>query len=108
MRTADLDTKKAPCAWFALQDARMRNIAMESHYTEPEKVKAERMKLGLELVYASKGIHINYRKKFIAVKVDGARIRDRVNLTLLEGDWDKLGVKKAVTNQGVVYRIPKV
>jgi hypothetical protein len=109
MKSSDLDTKDAGNFKFAaLRDARMRNYAMSSSYSEAQKVAAERMKLVIEMVYSAKSIHINYRKKFIAVKVEGAVIRDRKSLVLLEKDWDAQGYKKAITDQGVVYRIPKV
>ncbi len=109
MNAQELDTKSAGYyAFAAARDASMRAIAMWSHYTEVERVRAERMKLGLELVYSAKGIYINPRGKFIAIKVDQAQVRDRKNLALLEADYDKAGIKKAVSAQGVTYRIPKV
>jgi hypothetical protein len=109
MNAQELDTKSAGYyAFAAARDASMRAIAMWSHYTEVERVRAERMKLGLELVYSAKRIYINPRGKFIAIKVDQAQVRDRKNLALLEADYDKAGIKKAVSAQGVTYRIPKV
>lgn len=109
MKSADLDTKDAGSyKYAAIRDARMRNYAMSSSYSETQKVAAERMKLVIEMVYSAKGVYINYRKKFIAVKVEGAAVKDRKNLVLLEKDWDAQGYKKAVTDQGIVYRIPKV
>jgi len=109
MNARELDTKSAGYyAFAAARDASMRAIAMWSHYTEVERVRAERMKLGLELVYSAKGIYINPRGKFIAIKVDRAQVRDRKNLALLEADYDKADIKKAVSAQGVIYRIPKV
>lgn len=109
MRAQELDTKSAGYyAFAASRDARMRAIAMWSHYTNAERVRAERMKLGLEMVYSAKGIYINPRGKFIAIKVDRAQVRDRKNLALLEAEYDKAGIKKAVSAQGITYRIPKV
>ena len=101
-----LKRSPAPCAWYAPQDARNRNIANASHYSQAKKVQAEGIKYALELVYAAKEIHINYRKKFIAVKVDQARVKSKKDLELLENDWATKGITKTVTNQGVVYRIP--
>ena len=108
METKELEYQNAgKFAWFAARDARMRSFANSSLYTEAEKNRAERMRMGLTLVYAGKEFHIEYRKKFISVKIDKATIRDRKCLALLESDYEVLGVVKRVTNQGVTYRIPK-
>lgn len=103
MQTRKLDTQESPVKWFAAQDARMRNIANASHYTQQQRTKAERMKLALELVYAAKGVHVNYRKTKIAVKVDGAIVSNKRQLKQLEADWTKQGIVKSVSAQGVIY-----
>lgn len=109
MKQAELETKSAGYfAFAAARDARMRNIVESSHYSEKQKILADRMALALELVYHARAIHINYRKKFIAVKVDRAYVKDRETLALLESDYEALGYKKAASPQGITYRIPKV
>ena len=109
MKERELETKSAGYyAYAAARDARMRAVAMWSTYTSAEQVRAERIKLGLEMVYSAKGIHINPRGKFIAIKVDRPQVRDRRNLALLEKDYDAIGITKVVTEQGITYRIPKI
>ena len=108
MLSKELDTQASPNRWWAARDASLKSYAQSTTYSEQQKVAAEAMRLGLDLVYANRGIHINYRQKFITVKVDGARVRDRRELALLEQDYERRGYKKAVTNQGVIYRIPRV
>jgi hypothetical protein len=109
MKERELETKSAGYyAFAASRDARMKATAMWSHYSETQKVQAERMKLGLELCYSAKGIYVNPRKKFIAIKIDNPTIKDRKNLALLEQDYEKAGITKVVSNQGVTYRIAKV
>ncbi len=107
MKTSVLKTEESVNPVAAYLDARMRNYAGKSHYSYAEQTRAERMKIVLEIVYCAKDVYINYRGKFIAVKVDGARVADRVSLSELESEWAEQGVTKAVTAQGVVYRIPK-
>ena len=108
MQNKELDTQSAGYyAYAAARDARMRAAAMWSHYTDAERTRAERIKLGLEIVYYAKGIYINPRGKFIAIKVDNAKVRDRKTLALLESDYHKAGIAKVVTAQGVTYRIPR-
>ena len=109
MKAHELETKSAGYyAYAAARDASMRAVAMWSHYTDRERVRAERIKIGLEMVYHAKGIHIYPRGKFIAVKVDRPQVRDRKNLALLEKDYELLSITKVVTEQGVTYRIPKI
>lgn len=108
MQANELDTKSAPTAWYAARDARMRNFAMSSNYSEAQKVQAERMKLGLEMVYSAKGIHVNFRLKFITLKLENPTVRDRKNLALLEQDYEKAGITKQVSAQGIIYRIKRV
>jgi hypothetical protein len=108
MFTSVLKTEESSNKVGAYLDARMRNLAGKSHYSYKDQTRAERMKLVLELVYTAKEIYINYRAKFIAVKVDGARVADKVSLSELEAEWADQGITKAVSAQGVVYRIPKL
>ena len=109
MKERELETKGAGYyAYAAARDARMRAVAMWSNYTQAEQVRAERIKLGLEMVYNAKGVYLNPRLKFIAIKVDQPQVRDRKNLALLEKDYEVLGITKVVTKQGITYRIPKI
>ena len=110
MVSKDLETKSAGYyAAAAAIDARMKATAMWSHYSDAEKVRAERMKLGLELCYSTEDeIYVTPRKKFISISVRNAKVKDRKNLALLEQDYAAVGITKAVTDQAVIYRIPKI
>jgi hypothetical protein len=109
METRELETRNAgQFAWFAARDARMRSYANSSLYTEAEKNRAERMRMGLMMVYDGREFHVEYRKSFISVKIERASVRDRKSLALLEADYEKLDVVKRITGQGVTYRIPKI
>jgi hypothetical protein len=108
MKANELDTQPAGSyAYAAVRDARMRNFAMSSKYNEAQKIQAERMKLGLDMVYSARAFHINYRMKFIAIKIENPVVRDRKNLKLLEKDYEAQGILKEVTPQGIIYRIKK-
>jgi len=108
MNTTELDTKAAPFAWVAARDAAMKSYAASTLYTEAQKVRAERMKLGLEMVYSARSAFITYRKKFVTIKLDQARVRDRKTLALLEQDYTAQGdITKVVTDQGITYRIAR-
>lgn len=104
MKARELDTKDSgQYAFYAARDARMRNLVNASRFTDALKLRAERMKLALGLVYAARAIHVNYRKTKIAVKVDQAAVKDSKNLRLLEQDWAAEGVTKTQSPQGVIY-----
>lgn len=108
MKAQTLDNQESPNKSAAAYDARMRNIAMGSTYSQKEKTRADRMRFALELCFNFKEIHINYRQKFIAVKVDDPVVKNRKDLALLEDDWFKEGIAKKKTPQGFIYRIPRV
>jgi hypothetical protein len=107
MQAKELDNIRAPVAWYAARDARMRSFAMSTKYSEAQKVQAERMKLGLEMVYSARDIHINFRLKFITLKLENPTVRDRKTLALLEQDYEKAGITKQVSAQGIIYRIKR-
>ena len=110
MQSITLDTKEASTfaqKWFAARDARMRSYTNSSHFTSEQKTKAERMKMVLEMLYAAREVHINFRKTFVSVKVDSLAVRDRKSLLQIESDWENEGITKVVSKQGVVYRIMK-
>jgi len=92
-------------AWFAERDARLRSAVNSTNYSDNQKIKAERMKLALELCVFAENIYIEYRKKFISVKVNKPAHVDKKTLSLLEGDWTNEGYTKVLTSQGFTYRL---
>ena len=108
MIARELDTKESSFKWVAARDAAMKSYAASTLYTEAQKIRAERTKLGLEMVYSAKNIFITYRKKFITIKLDQARVKDSKTLKLLEQDYEKFGgITKVSTDQGITYRIAR-
>ena len=108
MKEQELENKGAGMyAYAAARDARIRSYANSTLYTEAEKIRAERMRGALELCYMHSGVHVNYRQRFVAVKVNGAEVKRRQDLRALEQDWANEGITKHVSGQGVIYRIPR-
>ena len=107
MQTRELDTKSAGrYAYFAAQDAAVKSYAASTHYTSQQKLNAERKKLVLEMAYYGQ-VHVNYRKKFVALKVVNTNVQNRKLLAELEQDFAEENIARVVTAQGIVYRIPK-
>lgn len=107
MKATFVENKEAQSKVFAYFDARMRDAIGWTHYSTAERTRAERMVLGLGMVYKTKAIHLNPRKKFITVKLEDAMVADRKMLKVLESDYEKEGITKVVSAQGIIYRIPK-
>ena len=107
MQTQNLNTQEAPNKWWAARDARQRNLANKSHYSQQQQIAAERMKWALELVYSAKDVHVSFGKKGVSIKVDKAVVRDPKELDLLEKGWALAGIVKKVSAQGVIYRYNK-
>jgi hypothetical protein len=92
-------------AFFAARDASLKSAVNASRFSASQKLRAERMKLGLEMVYAAEQVSITNCKKWIRVKVHKATIKDRKHLALLESDWALEGITKVYTDQGVIYHV---
>jgi len=105
MKTYNLKTEEASNKWWAAQDARMRNIANKSHYSEAVKIQVEGMMAVMDLVYSAKGVYDAYGKKGVSIKLDKAIVKDRKNLRELETEWEAKGFVKKVSGQGVIYRL---
>ena len=110
MQTISLNIDEAGsfgAKWFAAQDARIRNYANSTTYTEQQKTRAERIKMVLGLLYSARNIHVNFRKTFVAIKLDMPTVRDRKGLVEMESEWANEVITKAVTKKSVVYRITR-
>ena len=81
-------------AWCAARDASMNHAINASRFTQAQLLKAERVKLALELVYSCEEVKVTNCKTWIRVKVIKGTIRDRKNLRLLESDWTNAGIAK--------------
>jgi hypothetical protein len=103
----ELDTKEAgQFAFAAVMDANRRNSNNKSHYSAEQIKKAVTARDLLDTAFSYSKLYINYRKKFIAIKAEGARAKDVlakevVNLFELNG----YGVVS--TPQGLIVRIDK-
>lgn len=83
------------------------NRKMACTYTAAQQVLAQRALDLLDLAFSYVDTYTNYRKKFITLKLEGARVRDRAMsvevLSILEGK----GYDVVRTPQGMIVRIPR-
>ena len=92
-------------AWFAARDAKMRSAVNASRFTDRQKLRAEQIKLALELVYSYKELTLDFTKRHIRVKVSKPNIKNRKVLRECENDWANEGIVKVLTSQGIIYRV---
>ena len=101
----ELDTKEAgQFARAAVLDAQRRNTNNKSLYTQEQIRKALSVRDLLDSAFSYNSLYINYRKKFIAVKVEGARSRDTMSKKIIEL-FEQLGYSVVATQQGIIVRL---
>ena len=103
----ELDTKDAgQFARAAAMDAQRRNSNNKSHYTQEQIRRALTVRDLLDSAFSYKTLYINYRAKFIAVKAEGARAKDRMAKEVV-ALFESNGYTVAATPQGVIVRIAR-
>ena len=100
-----LDTKAAgQYARGAAINAEMRNREMRSTWTSEKRSAAQTVLDLLDMAYKG-NFYINYRKKFIAVKVDAPIVRDRLTVKAVKAVFEEHEYNVVNTPQGLVVRI---
>ena len=103
----ELDTKDAgQFAYAAVMDAQRQNSNNKSHYTQEQVRQALTVRDLLDSAFSYKTLYINYRKKFIAVKAEGARAKDAMARDVVRL-FESNGYTVAQTPQGLLVRIAK-
>lgn len=94
-------------AYVCLQDIKKRNKDNEGAYTLEQHAAADAMFKVIEEAYGRSRVFMNYRQRFIAVKVNAPQFADKVSLRAARLDaWaDTNGIVKEHTRYGhIVYR----
>lgn len=108
MLTKELDTKSAGFyAYAAAINAAALNSRICSTYTQKERNAAQTAFDIIDSYYSHKKMYINYRKTFIAIKIDAAEAYSKRDVAKLDAVFATKGYTKVITPQGIVYRIPR-
>ena len=100
-----LETKAAgQYARGAAINAEMRNREMRSTWSSEKRSAAQTVLDLLDMAYKGK-FYINYRKTFIAVKVDAPIVRDRLTVKAVKAVFKDHAYDVVNTPQGLVVRI---
>ena len=103
----ELDTKDAgQFAFAAALDAQRQNSNNKSTYTQEQVRRALTVRDLLDSAFSYKSLYINYRKKFIAVKAEGARARDSMAREVVQL-FETNGYDVAQSPQGLIVRIAR-
>ena len=103
----ELETKQAGSfAYAAAMDAQRQNSNNKSTYTQEQVRQALTVRDLLDSAFSYKTLYINYRKKFIAVKAEGARARDSMAREVVKL-FESNGYLVASTPQGLIVRIAR-
>lgn len=101
----ELDTKDAGgFAYAAALDAQRQNSNNKSTYSQDQIRRALTVRDLLDSAYSYSKLYINYRKRFIAIKAEGARARDRMAREVVDL-FESNGYLVAATPQGLIVRI---
>lgn len=101
-------SNKAKRAFLAKTDAEEISAKNESSFSADQKQYAQAVKSNLSSLYTFKNIYINYRQRFISVKVAHAEVANTKELRKYESRLTRDSVAKVITKTGVIYRIPRV
>ena len=94
--------------WICAVDAKKRDAANKSLYTAAQRAQGDSLKLAIESVYGRSKVYMNYRKKFIVVKVDKPHVADRLSTAAVKLDcWCETNdvVKETTAYGNYVYRM---
>lgn len=95
-------------AWVAARDASQRSAVYATTHGYQDKLKAERIKLMLDMMYYTDSTSITYCKNWIRVKAHNARKQNRELIAEMESHWAEQGITKKITAQGIIYNVRKV
>jgi len=84
--------------------AQTDRLKYQNIWSMAKHLEAEAMRVALTELYTGEAYPPSYRKKFISVKVAG-NVRNRRDLKEMEAHWEKRGIIKLKTSQGIIYRI---
>jgi hypothetical protein len=111
VRTKTIDTEATTNSFYAVlayRDAQRINSNWKSTYSDAQKLIATKAEMILSEGYSFQNMYVNYRQRFIAIKLANARVKDRAVLSQVESILEGYNFEKRESAQGVIYRLPRV
>lgn len=95
-------------AYAAAVDANRYSDECRMLYSPRQRAQAETLRDVVVMAYSAKNLYVTYRKKFVAIKLVNAAVRDKRIVQELELLCQERGYEKTRSAQGIAYRIPRV
>lgn len=92
-------------AFFAARDAAFRSAKNKFNFDDVQKLRADRIKASLEMLYSYSDIKLDYCTRHIRIKLITPHVRDKKMLKELESQWADQGIVRVKTAQGLIYRV---
>lgn len=102
-----LETSASKRAWWAKKDADQLNERYKPTYTAKQRAAAQTAVDLIDDVYSYKDIFVNFRSKFISIKVNKGIPKRVYDMRRMDDIFASKGYTKAVSQQGVTYRLPR-
>ena len=101
--------QQAPNAWLAIQDAAMHDAENVKLYTTEQIEHGHRIEKFVRSVFPQHRVYLNYRKKYIAVKVEGLTLKaaESTQAELLETLLEMQGVAIKARGTNVIFQIKR-
>lgn len=101
------DAQQAPVKWHAVIDAARRNRLYQGQYSTRQTTRAVALKDLLDCAFDHSGTYINYRKKFIAVKICSPRVKNTAVRNAVFNMCAECKYKVVSTEQGIIIRLDR-
>lgn len=105
MNNTTLHTKEADNKIAAYLNARERSTKAQNLYTPAEQARAADIFESVRTTFIRSKCYLTYRNKFISIKVCNPTASDKLHADALEAELTAMGVERATTAQGIIYRL---
>ena len=110
MSYQDVEERSKLHPFVCKEDAKRRDAKNIGRYTLEQIKQARQLEEDVRSAYFRSRVFVNYRERFIAVKVEAPQFADKVSLAVRELDeaCEENGIQRAQLAKGtIVYRIPQ-
>jgi hypothetical protein len=112
MNVKQIDTEATQGGFWgvlAYKDAIRQNSNNRSTYSDKDKLRVSKAEVLLGEAFKFSSMYTNFRKRFVAIKLANALVKDRNVLTEVNSILEELGFTEVrESKQGVIYRMKRI
>lgn len=105
MQQVKLAVKEADNKLAAYLNARERSAQAQKEYSAAAQQRASKLFEAVRTTYIRSKCYLTYRNNFVAIKVCKPTQADKLNAAAVEELLASVNAVKAVTKQGIIYRL---